>query len=93
MTTRWRFLILLAGLGFPLIPPSAQAQRDAWPELPVLHNGRVMPVDTYARTLLLSFSGRSTFDRQPAASWLARTLFTPAQARTDAGRARRRALS
>lgn len=77
-------MALVAALTVSALPSFAKPDPNAWPELPVLHNGRVMPVDSYARNLLLSFSGRSTFDRKPAAQWLARTLFTPEQAREDA---------
>jgi len=43
-----------------------------------------MPLDSYARHTLLGFSGRSTFNRQPAINWLARVLFTPDATRDDA---------
>ena len=43
-----------------------------------------MPMDSYARNLLLSISGKSTFDRKPASQWLARVLFTPEETRGDA---------
>ncbi|MCA9393113.1 MAG: cytochrome c biogenesis protein CcsA [Candidatus Omnitrophica bacterium] len=46
----------------------------------VLDQGRVKPLDTYARSLLLQFSGRSTFDGEPAVTWLARVLFDPGRA-------------
>ena len=77
-------VVLAAALALAAFPSPGRPDPNAWPELPVLHNGRVMPMDSYARTLLLSFSGRSTFDRKPAAQWLARTLFEPEQARADA---------
>jgi ABC-type transport system involved in cytochrome c biogenesis permease subunit len=51
--------------------------------MPVLEKGRVMPVDTYARSKLLGFSGRSTFKRGPASAWLARVLFHPETTRED----------
>jgi len=55
-----------------------------WQHTPVLNNGRIMPLDSYARHTLLGFSGRSTFNRQPAINWLARVLFTPEATRDDA---------
>lgn len=57
---------------------------DVWQHIPVLNNGRVIPIDSYARHALLGFSGRSTFNRQPAANWLARVLFSPETTRDDA---------
>jgi ABC-type transport system involved in cytochrome c biogenesis permease subunit len=43
-----------------------------------------MPMDTFARAKLLSFSGRSTFDRQSATAWMTRVLFQPEKSREDA---------
>ena len=77
------FLALAAASAIAAAPPPEAALRG-WERLPVQSDGRVMPLDTYARTLLLGISGRSSFDRQPAAGWLARTLFTPEEARQDA---------
>jgi len=57
---------------------------DTWQQVPVLDNGRVKPLDTYARGMLLAFSGKSTFDRQPAIDWLTRVLFAPETTRNDA---------
>ncbi len=64
--------------------PPSDASLSAWQRIPVLEGGRVMPLDSYARHLLLGFSGRSTFGRKPASGWLARVLFTPDEARGDA---------
>lgn len=44
-------------------------------EIAVLHEGRIKPVDTYARSLLLQFSGRTSFNHRPAYEWLAKLLF------------------
>ena len=49
--------------------------------IPVMERGRVMPMDTFARTKLLAFSGRSTFERAPATAWMATVLFRPEEAR------------
>ena len=79
-----------AGLGLVCLALSATPSRAEVDSLavfelmPVLENGRIMPLDTFARSKLLAFSGRSTFDREPAARWLARTLFRPEQTRDDA---------
>jgi ABC-type transport system involved in cytochrome c biogenesis permease subunit len=43
----------------------------------ILDEGRVKPVETYARTVLLQFSGKRTFNKKPATNWLAKLLFTP----------------
>lgn len=75
------FLLLVA----PLVgmARAAELSLTAWQSIPVQQNGRIMPMDTYARNLLLSFSGRSTLDRKPASLWMARVFFTPEATRED----------
>ena len=47
-------------------------------EVPILSEGRVKPLDTFARTHLLAFSGKSKLpDGQLAIDWLAEVLFAP----------------
>ena len=62
----------------PSIKPRAAVSLDRFAALAVLNEGRVKPVDTYARTLLLQLSGKTSFGRQSAVQWLARLLFAPA---------------
>ena len=45
--------------------------------------GRIKPLETYARTVLLQFSGKRTFDKKPAINWLAKVLFSPAKTSED----------
>ncbi len=71
-----RRAILLVFLAFLVSGPAGPAR--ATPsldlgevrELPVLHNGRKMPLDTYARYILLQISGRSTIGDRDAVTWL-----------------------
>lgn len=46
-------------------------------EVIIHESGRLKPLDSYARTMLLVFSGRSTFEGQDAVSWLARVMWEP----------------
>ncbi len=46
-------------------------------QIPVLEGGRIKPIDTFARNILLQLSGKSTFDKKPALLWLSRVLFDP----------------
>jgi len=62
----------------PSIKPRAAVSLDKFAALAILNEGRVKPVDTYARTLLLQLSGKTSFGRQSAVQWLARLLFAPA---------------
>ncbi len=49
----------------------------------IQESGRIKPLDTYARNVLLQLSGRRSFDRRPAIDWLAKLLFTPNETRDD----------
>lgn len=87
---RWViFAILMSLLGAqpavaeePQICPVAKAvsDYDDFGRIAVLDQGRVKPLDTFARSLLLQFSGRSSFNGEPAVVWLARVLFDPGRA-------------
>ena len=57
-----------SGSGIPL---------DDFKHILVQERGRIKPMDTYARSILLQLSSKSTYDRRPAVSWLAEVLFTP----------------
>ena len=48
--------------------------------LPVLHEGRVKPLSSFARIHLRQFSGQNHIDHLNAAAWLAETMFDPPQA-------------
>lgn len=69
------FLILL------LLSPFAQAQivknfdLKHFSELPVLHEGRMKPMDTFARSNLLMIYGKSSLKDLTATEWLVELLF------------------
>ena len=56
---------------------------EAFAHMPVLYEGRKMPLDTFARYVLFQFSGRHTIGKKPAIDWLARLLFVPRQTVED----------
>ena len=73
-----------SSLAEPIIPKRNEAVKprgivslESLKRIPVLENGRIKPLDTYARNILLQLSGRSSFERKTAAQWLARLLFDP----------------
>ena len=51
-----------------------------WKALPVLHDGRLKPLDSFARIHLKQFSGRETVGRLSASQWLALSVFEAAKA-------------
>jgi len=48
-------------------------------ELPVLHEGRIKPLDSFARLELLKFSKKEAPTDQKPVEWLAEALFDPSQ--------------
>lgn len=62
--------------------PATSARADAMPmaafeKIPVQHDGRIKPLDSFARLTLKTFSDSETADDRQAALWLAETLFDP----------------
>ncbi|HNQ92903.1 MAG TPA: cytochrome c biogenesis protein CcsA [Alphaproteobacteria bacterium] len=70
------FLVLFcfAGTAFA---KSEDIDLSAFAQIPILHDGRIKPLDTFARNELIRFSGKSTFEGQSAVNWLAETIFDP----------------
>lgn len=80
------FLIgLLSGCGSESesdLPPKAVLDDVA--QIPLLYNGRVMPLDSFSRLHMLQFSGRKSFNDEPAVQWISRLLFEPDTTENDA---------
>ncbi len=59
--------------------PSSRARNDislkTFSKITILNQGRLKPLDSYARNLLLRFSGKSSYKKKPAISWLAEALY------------------
>ena len=68
--------------GKPLDPKGVRSL-DNLKNVAILDNGRIKPLDTYARNLLLPFSGKSTINGQGAMEWFARLLFAPDSTHKD----------
>ncbi len=60
-----------------------EIRADALGRIVMLDGGRQKPLDTYARTKLVQFSGRKDYRRVSAVQWFARVLFNPASADHD----------
>jgi ABC-type transport system involved in cytochrome c biogenesis permease subunit len=76
--------------GLLLLANAASAKEDfdlsELASLPILHEGRVKPLDTFARATLLRINSKSTHGRKPkmsATEWMARVLFAPTATRDD----------
>lgn len=72
--------LVLLFLTFPAqaedrLPPAALA---AFGRLPVLHEGRVKPLDSFARIYYQAVTGQRAASGTAALAWLAQTIFNPA---------------
>ncbi len=74
----FRFVFFL----FFILTPAFATERsyDAFSEIPVLHEGRIKPLDTFARAHLLTLSGKTFVQKLSASAWLAELLFEPTKA-------------
>ncbi|PZQ48277.1 MAG: hypothetical protein DI551_01960 [Micavibrio aeruginosavorus] len=77
------FSLILLILAFAFCS-NAQAKSaldyDYFAQIPIQHEGRIKPLDTFARQTLRTISGHERLDGMDASSWLAETIFDPAQA-------------
>jgi cytochrome c-type biogenesis protein CcsB len=83
----WGALMALVVAGSPAYcGPAAQKafSVSSFGTITVLEDGRKKPLDTYARNKLTQFSGRQRFHGRSAIDWLARAVFDPQTADTEA---------
>ncbi|NQZ13549.1 MAG: cytochrome c biogenesis protein CcsA [Alphaproteobacteria bacterium] len=67
------FIVAINALALP-------AKASEWRTLPIVHEGRVKPIDSFARVTLKTFSGSETLKTLNASEWLKTAIFTPANA-------------
>ncbi len=75
------FISLLFLLLFPLTPHAQGADATLPEKLPILHEGRVKPLDSYARLQMNRLCGCDRLGGLDAKGWLAMQLFSPEAAR------------
>ena len=75
------FLCSMSSLAFAT-DKSTDFNYKNFEKLPILHEGRIKPLESFARINLRQLSGKNTINHQNASSWLAETLFDPAQSVT-----------
>ena len=80
--TQFLFFVLIA-LAVAGDVQGAIPQADALGSVLILDQGRLKPLDTYARTMLQQFSGRTHLRGMSAVNWLGRVVFTPLEAQAD----------
>ena len=73
-------LTLIGFLALTLVsatPAAALEVGGDFAQLPILHKGRLKPLDTFARDYLANLGGTGRKSKLPASAWLAEVLFTP----------------
>jgi len=53
---------------------------SAFREIPILHDGRVKPMESFARAYLLAFDGKSALPDMSAIAWMTEIVFNPERA-------------
>ncbi len=85
LTVKTVTIILLSTFIFPSISQADSYKdvflnrplHDAFATIPIQNQGRIKPIDTFARSILETFSGRDYTENNDAVTWIARVLFTP----------------
>ena len=77
------FFVLAVTLAFSEKAPAPALAMDDFARIIILDNGRLKPLDTYARKMLVQFSGRQAFHGTSAIQWLGRVIFVPLDAADD----------
>jgi ABC-type transport system involved in cytochrome c biogenesis permease subunit len=77
------FVVLSTTLAFSEKGPAPALDMDDFARIIILDNGRLKPLDTYARKMLVQFSGRQRYHGTSAIQWLGRVIFVPLDAADD----------
>ena len=79
---RIRTIIVLLLLLFPSITyaDNADISYKKFSNLPILHEGRIKPLDSYARVILRDLTGSEYYHEKTAIAWLAEAIFNPNEA-------------
>ncbi|MEM9469393.1 MAG: cytochrome c biogenesis protein CcsA, partial [Pseudomonadota bacterium] len=74
--------IIICAFSFFILTASSNhsfaADKSKWANLPIAHEGRVKPIDSFSRIILRKIAGSESIDGIRAATWLKEALFTPA---------------
>lgn len=72
----WIFCLIASSLP----AQASELEYSDFARIPVQYEGRLQPLDSFARTLLKMISGGESLESMSAEAWLAESLFDPAQA-------------
>ena len=81
MISRFIFLALIAlQLCLPAFASKASLDTADIGQVPILHQGRIKPLDTFARVFLLTLYQKSSLPEMTASEWILEVLFNPKKA-------------
>lgn len=63
--------------------PKGISSLESFKRIAISDQGRIKPLDTYARNFMVQLSGKDSFDENTAIEWLAKLLFAPDTTRED----------
>lgn len=59
------------------LKPQKVVSLETFKRIPILNQGRIKPLDTYAESFLILLSGKKRYEKETATQWFARFLFAP----------------
>lgn len=71
--------LLLTLLIFLYCSPVYALDMESFRSIPIAHEGRIKPMDSFARATLKNLSGRESLEKESAALFLAETIFRPGE--------------
>lgn len=82
------FLLTLCLFLFPQVSHAKDIHKEEinnsylsqWSEIPIAHEGRIKPLDSFARIILKQISGHEFINNLSAKKWLAEVIFDPSSA-------------
>lgn len=76
------FTFVILGVARPVSSDMLISRYDSFAKIPILDNGRIKPLDTFARSYLEGFYGKESLPELKAIEWLAELIFNPQKAYT-----------
>jgi len=74
------FIFLILFFTAPVNAYENKLPLNDWAALPILHDGRIKPLDSFSSTLLEQISGKSKINGMDNNQWLAKSIFMPEEA-------------
>ncbi len=77
------FFMLGAGVSANAQESKVSLNTKYFSQIAILHQGRVKPLDSFARHFMLQLSGKSSYEGENALAWVTQLIFDPESVRDD----------